>query len=382
MSLHRVTHWAAPLAVLAAFLAPGPAHALPLFSRAGGPACSNCHLDALRLSPAGIRFMQRGYRGEDTLGLFASHGIPVSFAARLGVHAVRTAAPGGAAGETPTRHAVDDAVSLQSAGTLGERLSYRVAFDGSRAGDGPRDSRAQLQLADLISRGRLNVKLGSYDAELPFLSAARCPTVHPYLTPVGLWARGVELNGMMGSWHYGGGLIHSSRSASGSDPDAGAIRSLEDTYWTFDHTAGAASFGGRMLFDRQDSNLPTLTWMQHLQALAGGAITTAHWAIAPAYVFDRFDDRPAAGIHDRHQYYLLEATVVPGAGRWALDARAEHEYRTRTVWTAEEDHQLVVMSLARVLTPLARVALEGSVGGDNVGGPRTTTLGAYVGLQY
>jgi len=369
---------AAPLAVLGACLASGSSQALPLFSRDGGPPCSRCHLDSPRLSPEGIRFLQHGYRGDDSLAVFPSHSFPVSVTARLGVRAERSSVPGAPA----ARRSIDDGISLESAGALGTRFSYQVSLDGSRAGDGPRASRAHLQFDDLLSEGRLNVRAGSYDADLPFLSAARNPTLHPYLAPVGLWARGLELNGALGDWRYGGALIHSSRSASGPDPDTGPIRSLEDTYWMLSHQAGAASFGARMLFDRQDSNLPSLTWMQHLQALAGGALTSRHWAIAPAYVFDRFDDRPAAGIHDRHQYYLLEATLAPGLGRWAFNARAEHEYRTRTVWTSEEDHQRVVLSVARVLSPLARIALEGSMDGDNIGGARAALLGAYASLQY
>jgi hypothetical protein len=374
---------AAPVAVLALSFAPGAGLALPLFSRDGGPPCRSCHLDSPRLSPAGIRFLERGYRGGDSLAVFPTHTFPVSVTARLGVRAERSSVPGAAAARSASAHrSIDDGISLESAGALGTRFSYQVSLDGSRAGDGPRASRAHLQFDDLLSRDRLNLRVGSYDADLPFLSAERNPTLHPYLAPVGLWARGLELNGGLGAWRYGGALIHSSRSASGPDPDTGPIRSLEDTYWMLSHQAGAASFGARILFDRQDSSLPSLTWMQHLQALVGGAITRRSWAIAPAYVFDRFDDRPAAGIHDRHQFYLLEATLVPGQGRWALNARAEHEYRTRTVWTPEEDHQMLVLNLARVLNPLARIAIEGSASGDNIGGPRSAMLGAYVWLQY
>ena len=327
--------------------------------------------------------MQSGYHDSTAAGLLPAHSIPVSVSARLGVRTERQDYPAGPGDKPgPTRQSVDDGIELESAGTLGRRLSYHFEVDGSRAGDGPRDTRAHLQYDDLLSRQRLNVRIGSFDAELPFLSAQRCPTLHTYLAPVDLWARGLELNGAMNSWHYAGGLIHSSQTVSRSDPDANAIRSLEDTYWMIQRQTGAASVGARMLFDRQNSTLPTLSWMQHLQALLGGAWLGRSWAIAPAYVFDRFDDRPAAGIHDRHQYYLMEATLVPGAGHWAWNARAEHEYRTATVLTPEEDHQLLVLNLARVLTPQARVAIEGTVSGDNIGGPRSSGLGAYVGLQY
>ncbi|MGH7740526.1 MAG: hypothetical protein ACRENS_00735 [Candidatus Eiseniibacteriota bacterium] len=334
------------------------------------------------MNPDGIRFMQRGYSTPDSLELLPAHTIPISVSARLGVRAVRQKFPGAQQPKLePRRGSVDDGIGLAGAGRIGARLSYLLEVDGNRAGDGPRETRASLQFDDLLSRQRLNLKLGSFDAELPFLSAQRSPTMHPYLAPIDLWARGFELNGNLASWHCGGGLIHSSQSLR-TDADATAIRSLEDTYWTLGHQSRAVSVGARLLFDRQDSTLPSLAWMQHLQALMGGALVKPHWAIATAYVFDRFDDRPAAGIHDRHQYYLLETTLVPGSGAWVWNARLEHEYRTRTVWTHEQDHQLVVLNLARVLSPIARLALEGSLGGDNVGGPRSASMGAYVGLQY
>lgn len=375
---------AAPLALPAlavlAFAAPA-ARALPLFSRAGGPACSQCHLDSPQLSPAGIRFMQSGYRDSQATGMLSAHSLPISVTARLGLRGERIEAPDAAGPHATPRGTFDGGVELQSAGAITRRLSFHFDLDGNRAGDGPRATRADLQIADLISRQRLNARIGSFDAELPFLSEQRCPTLHPYLAPVGLWARGLELNGGPEDWRYGAGLIHSNQSVT-PEAEEGSVHSFEDTYWMLMHQAGRANFGARMLFDRQDSTLPSLTWMQHLQLLVGGAMLEPHWSLAPAYVFDRFDDRPAAGIHDRHQYYVLAGTFVPGAGRWAVSARAEHEYRTRTVWTPEEDHQLLVLNVARVLNPLARVAIEGSVSGDNVGGPRSNRLGAYLGLQY
>jgi len=382
MILKRLALGALGLALSCA-LGASRAQALPLFSRDGGQPCSRCHLDSPQLNPEGIRFMQDGYRDSETVAMLSSHTFPVSVAARLGVRAERIESSTSAGlHASPTRSTLDDGVELQSAGAITRQLSYHFNLDGGPSGDGPRATRADLQIGDLVSRRRLNARLGSFDAELPFLSEQRCPTLHPYLAPVGLWARGLELNGGLSDWHYAAGLIHSNQSETGLDPDAGAIHSFEDTYWMVGRNAGAVNFGARMLFDRQDSTLPTLTWMQHLQLLVGGALIEPHGSIAPAYVFDRFDDRPAAGIHDRHQYYVLAGTLLPGDGRWVFNARAEHEYRTQTVWTPEEDHQLLVLNVERVLNPLARVALEGSLSGDNVGGPRSRGLTAYVGLQY
>ena len=150
---------AAPVAVLVLFLKPGSGQALPLFSRDGGPPCSRCHLDSPRLSPEGIRFMQRGYRGGDSLLVFPSHSLPVSVTARLGVRTVRSSAPGtGATHSAAARRSLDDGVSLESAGSLGRRLSYQLSLDGSRAGDGPRATRAYVQFDDLLSHERLGAR--------------------------------------------------------------------------------------------------------------------------------------------------------------------------------------------------------------------------------
>jgi hypothetical protein len=138
-----------------------------------------------------------------------------------------------------------------------------------------------------------------------------------------------------------------------------------------------------MLFDRQSSNLPYHTWLQHLQATAGGSITTGRTVAVAGYVFDRFDDRPAAGIHDRHQYYLLDVLrPLDRRQRWWVTARYEHEYRTQTVLTPEEDHQLGVLNLTRQVNANAKLAVEVAHAGDNVSGPRVNTLDAYVDLAF
>ena len=146
---------------------------------------------------------------------------------------------------------------------------------------------------------------------------------------------------------------------------------------------GARRFGARMLFDRQPSNLIIHSWLQHLQAAVSGSFAAKRFLLIPGYVFDRFDDRPGPGIHDRHQYYLLEALgLLDREHRWALTARYEHEYRTKTVGSPEEDHQLGVLNLSRQLTPNATLALEVAHAGDNVSGPRVNELDAYVRFAF
>src|SRR5262249_1662684 len=70
------------------------------------------------------------------------------------------------------------------------------------------------------------------------------------------------------------------------------------------------------------------------------------FTVIPSYVFERFDDRPGPGLHERHQYYLLE-TLVPldPEGRWAVTGRYEHDYRTRNAYDPEEHRDLAALDL-------------------------------------
>src|SRR5262249_42982897 len=163
-----------------------------------------------------------------------------------------------------------------------------------------------------------------------FLSQARRTTLASYLSPVAFDASGLELNGRRSRWTYAAGLALSGRHSSGGPRPSRIGRRWGDTYLRLTRNGGDRSGTAQMLFDRQDSSLPALTWLQHLRAQLAGFLGFPHFTVIPSYVFERFDDRPAPGLHERHQYYLLE-TLVPldVEGRWAVTGRYEHDYRTR-----------------------------------------------------
>src|SRR5262249_19149983 len=168
----------------------------------------------------------------------------------------------------------------------------------------------------------------------------------PYLSPIAFGARGLELDGAHSRWDYAAGLSLSDRTHAGGVSPRHIRPPLEDTYFRLGHRVGAQSVGAQMLFDRQDSHLPTLSWLQHMRCQLAASIAGPGFTLVPSYVFDRFDDRPAPGVHERHQYYMLESIVPFGASRWWMTGRYEHDYRTRNTYDPEQHRQQAVLQLA------------------------------------
>ena len=374
------------LALFAPGLMPGHCRALPLFSRAYAVACSQCHLAGPRLNAFGMRFLQDGYRmrpahGEPPaplprnvpLSVVANAGISLEDVDRLGARRAETA-------EHPFRR---NGVELEAAGNAGGRVTFHLDHGfGNRAGMLERGT-GFVQLDDVLRRGALNLKVGAYDADVPYLSSDRRTTLHPYLSPVTLEARGVELNGSSSGLTYAAGLMASHREQDLARLGSSRLNRLEDTYvWLMEDLSGQ-KLAARMWFDRQDSNLPGHSWLQHLQAEFSSYLDWGRFAVIPAYIQDRFDDRPVFKIHDKRHRGLLEAIAALGPERrWMVTARYEHEYHTRTPFTREEDHQLGVLGLGYTVTPNARIDLEWARTTDNLGDPRVQELDASVQLGY
>ncbi len=375
------------LALLGAELAPGPAASLPLFSRERGLPCAQCHVAFPQLNAFGIAFRENGYRLESDHGAptVNSHAFPLSLTGGAGYALTRadTAAAGTGARGHRTRHEFRrDALEIQSAGTLAGKLSYRFDAGYSTGVNALEVGPACLQLDDLVKRGALNLKAGRYDADLPYLSDSRRTTLRPYAAPVSLEARGVELSGVRSDWTWAAGLMDSPRDLARAH--GGSFSHLpEDTYFLLMHGVGSQRVAARAWFDRQNSIWHDHTWLQHVQAMASASLTCGKLVIVPGYVFDRFDDRPAEGNHDKHHYGLIEVLAPLGArDRWVLTTRLEHEYRPATPTTREEDHQFGALDLAYAVSPNARLALEWGRTSDNFAGPRTNGLDAYFHVAY
>ena len=366
-------------------LSPAPAAALPSFARANSAPCATCHSTPPRLNAYGTRWLLAGDRAPGALPLAAAHpASTVSLIAELGATVQRTA-PLDDGIARATRSAPQFrpyALGLHGAGLLTRSLGYgaEAAYDSAR---GP--VRAPVLFARLVgvAGGAGSVTVGRFEAGLPFLSSNRRGTLTPFRAPVSIAAEGIELSAAQPGWAAALGRTDSERSQDHPARLARSLGRIEDTYAWGQRSFAGQAIGARMLFARQASDISWHAWLQRLQGEIGGSFGTDRLRLEPAWVLDRFDDRPIAGEHQRHQYAVLQGLARCTAdGSTAIAFRFEHEHLTPTPSTRGEDHDLEVLRLTRALSPGMRVALEGAHTGDNVGGPHTTRIYATVTLAY
>jgi len=378
----RPLQFVLPLLPAAALLQAGLARPLPLFSRGTNEACARCHLASSQLTPAGVIYAIDGNRSlADTAGVSAR--IPFSVVATAGATASRADAAPAGTGTGDRDVLTSGAAELHAQFRFGELASVRAE---ANAGQPPSLRRRGLLYGQLGSVGAdrsFSARVGRFDGALPLMSDRTISTIHPYLTPVDLDALGVSASGRVRGWALGAGWIDSRQNLHPNDDAPLALRRMNDAYLWLSRGSRLAVVQASMLFDRQDSTLPSLTWMQHLKAEAGAEFTVIGVTLVPGYVFDRFDDRPAAGIHDRHQYFMLQALApLDARRRWLLAARVEHDYHTRTVLTPEGDRQLGVANLSCEILPGTSVAIEGSAQSDNFGAPGARSVDARIRMVY
>ena len=375
--------------VLAAFT-PGSSAGLPSFSRAYAAPCQRCHGTFSGLNHQGMAFLQSGFRQREDAGFTRRPARLPMFSVVADLNQdFATADSGVGAGPVRDRDRDRDSesrqgsVELHAAGTLSGHLSFHLEAQlPTRAGSLVSNT-AFVQLDDLVRNGGLNLKIGEYRVSGPYLALSRPARFADYLTLESLPARGLEFSGTSADWTYGAGFVQSQRARSSANSATRMFGPLEDTYLRLDRDLGRQRVGVRMLFDRQDSNLPGLAWLQHLQAQASALLEVGRFELVPAYSFDRFDDRPAGGLHQRRQTALIEARVsLDDARRWKLTAFAEHDYTTRTRYSPEADHHQEALELGFGVRQGAELAVEYVHAGDNVGGPQVERLNTYLRLGY
>lgn len=374
------------VAFAAAALAPGAARALPRFAPEG-IACGACHAGPPVLDAAGERFLASGFRegGGEALAAHAARALPLSLGIETGWASVRTdtaATVTGARGARVERGMRAARIDLRSAG----RAADDVAFDLDLRLD-PDSARVTAPVAwvrlDGGRGGRFAARAGRFEAGVPWLADARRASRAEYLAPVALDATGLDAAYASPRWTAAVGRVNSARTGGGASANAPVFDRMGDTYAVLTGDAHGRSAGLRVLFGRQDSGISWHDWLQHLQVQASARLGAGRWRCVPAWIFDRFDDRPSPGVHQHWQWVLFEASADFGAAReWQAYGRLEHGHRTPTGTVPGLDRDAEVLGLARELAPGARAALEWSHGADNAGGPRRLRLDASVRLAY
>jgi len=380
----------APIAsALAAVLSSHSAGALPLFARRYAVPCTQCHFAFPRLNTFGMAFRQNGYRmaGEKGSSPWQSREFPLSAVVQIGYGYTSVDSADSAGRRTRSALATFDqeALEIHSAGTLGPRISHRVDANFDGAG-GPLDAgMAFVQFDDVMRDGRLNIKVGIFDADIPYLADSRRVTLAEYLSPITLDGRGIELNGVQRAWVYALGVIDSERSH--GKPGSRTLNQLENPYaWIMGDFAGQL-VTARVLLDRQDPRDTTQSAANHLQAELNAFFNCTRWIVIPGVTYEHFDQADLTQ-RDRRVTLLLEGHALLDKKRRVL-ATARYELRHSPRFTfhgvpslPEEDATLEVGNLSYYVNPNLRVALEYSHAQDNHGGPRTDAAQLFVHLGY
>lgn len=223
--------------ILGAFLIiPKDADAVPVFARKYGTSCQTCHTAFPQLTPFGQAFKRNGLRfpeGTDPdmtkddptrLGAPAYKKVfpeavwpgevPGNVPLALTISSTMLYAPEDKAEGVPDDNVSFDGVganvSLLTAGTLGERISFWAGVGFSSGGEAELE-RVYAQF-NLFEEPSLNIKVGQFEPGLTEVSIHR--SILPgywFLTrPIGdnLWApepaqQGIELNGILASGRFG-----------------------------------------------------------------------------------------------------------------------------------------------------------------------------------
>ena len=390
----RFVLFLAPMLVLAvAALSPQDARTLPLFARKYDMPCTQCHMAFPRLNAFGLEFRQNGYRlqGDKGNSPWEDNTFPLSLIGNIGIDHVRTNedAGGGNRTTTSTTQFVQNAVEFHSAGTLAPGLTFH--FDNGFAGPGGQleSGMAFVQFDDIASRGRLNIKAGIYDAEIPYISDSRRTTWAGYLTPATLDGRGVELNGTNDGWTYAAGIINSERTQ--GKAGSTSLNNLENPYFWLMRSVKGQLVTARLWLDQQDPRTLDANSSQHLMVQGSAYLgpASARWGVIPGYTLETFADADSSltPMSDQTQTVMLEGIAKAGKDeRWVVTGRFElrHQEKLETgAWTfAEEDDQLVTANVAYYYNPNARIVGDWERDADNVQGPKIDTYKLFVHVGY
>jgi hypothetical protein len=383
------------LALALATLAPalGPARALPLFARKYGMTCTGCHYAVPHLNAFGMHFKQNGYRmpgvaGDSPWDSTARALIPLSVVASVAEHftSTNTDLGGGQHERTSVSAFEQDQVEFHSAGTLAPKVTFHVDNNFEGAGGVLRSGMAFVQFDDLARDGALNLKAGIFDGDIPYLADSRKTSLTEYLSPVTLDGEGIELNGSRSGWMYAAGLINSARDPDTVltyDPGNKSFNQLEDVYVWATRELASAMVTGRVLLDQQNPRKPNTTSSGHMQAELNAYWERPRFTFTPGITYETFSDMPD-GASDKLETGLVEALwLLDKDKQWLLTTRYEHQYAPKSNGAAAVmDRGQAVVGLDYYVNPNARLGVDWAHVSDNVHGPVTDDVRAFVWVGY
>jgi hypothetical protein len=381
----------APLVALGVrWCSPPPAATLPLFARKYSFQCTQCHYAFPRLNAFGMAFKQNGYRlpGAKGESPWESTTFPLSLLGNVGYAYTRTDAVDSTGGRSTfaTSTFQQNDVEFHSAGTLAPEVTFR--FDNSFEGvDLPLTSgQAFVQFDDLVHDGRMNMRVGVYDADILYLADSRRMTLTHYLSPITLGGLGVELNGRQSGWTWAGGVINSDRTI--GKPTDKSLNNFEDVYAfvTRDVVRGQLA-SARVFVDQQDPRRPDKRSAQHLQVDVNAFLNGKGWWVIPGFTYEHFADADFSQF-DKQETALLDSGLLFGpSDRWAATARFELQHHPKFDFEGvtafpEADLTQLTGNVGYYVNPNAKLVLEYNRIHDNVQGPRVDQIQAYVFVGY
>lgn len=367
-----------------AILLPTPARTLPLFARDLKLACTTCHMAFPRLNTFGMHFKQNGYRMPGQMGTspWEKEHFPLSLIGNVGAQLTRADVDTGGTSRvvTTTSGFKQNWVEFHTAGTLAPKVTFH--FDNGFAEDtGVLESgMAFVQFDDVAHDGLMNVKVGIFDGEIPYLSDARRTTLAGYLTDWTQDNRGVELNGTNSKWMYAAGLVNSQRTQGRAGSNS--LHQLENVYAWLERDISSSMVTARVLLDRQDPRKADATASLHrsIDVSAYLSPSSGRWALIPAVTLEHFNDVDVE--KDRNTGMLEAITTFGNEARWVATGRYERSMTPAAGGAPDLNLNQAAVNLAYYVNPNARIALDLTHGEQNGYGPKLDQVQVFVHVGY
>ncbi len=178
------------------------AEAIPAFARKEGAECTLCHIGFPKLNSFGFGYKQRGYRMEDTDGIWVWEN-PVQFAGMMALGYEYMNKDMNTGTDTRTVKVKRGELEFFSSGNLAPKISYFVGFEMEAAPTGSDDEGVAVGdgfviLNDVLADSLLNIKVGVYDTSWYWLAGSRKLGMTGYTqTNFGFDGEGIEANGIL-----------------------------------------------------------------------------------------------------------------------------------------------------------------------------------------